>query len=427
MAPPARGRARPGARRATRRLAEALRGMSRTSSPAARPPSGQRGPRRRARRWRLALEPSPWRSAPTSPAGLRVEVVATGIPRPIQLALDARGRLVVLSHGWRGDAAGRDLSGRPWTPRCPWTWRGRPAWWSRSPTSRGKTVLGSLAIDPPSGDLFLGEENGNRIYRLGADQRLQAVAVGLNHLLGGSALALDRHGTARVPRLREHGDASQIGDARCRRRSAGSSTRAIAGPWSSASTRARSVRCPGAPTSSRRSFRRRGAQPGGPASLVWRLIGVAPVQDDLVLLSVVGEVFRLGSDGELHLITRLPGRTLPPDEPDDGARWQRVRVRRVPDPPDLPDLAGRLGEHRGERAGRSRRHRRSTARALSTSRRPPYTASSASRPPGADKGLGSLAPRPGAHVRDASRPGSRAPRGKAGPRQRTASTAGGAR
>src|SRR5206468_1446243 len=57
-----------------------------------------------------------------------------------------------------------------------------------------KAVLGSLAVDPRSGSLFLGEENGNRIYRLGEDQRLQAVAVGLNHLLGGTALTLDQRG-----------------------------------------------------------------------------------------------------------------------------------------------------------------------------------------------------------------------------------------
>src|SRR5215471_11961564 len=37
--------------------------------------------------------------------GLRVEIVAVGIPRPTQLALDARGHLVVLSLGARGDAA----------------------------------------------------------------------------------------------------------------------------------------------------------------------------------------------------------------------------------------------------------------------------------------------------------------------------------
>ena len=44
-------------------------------------------------------------SAAEVPEGFRVEVVVTGIPRPIQLALDAQGTLVVLGQGWRGDAA----------------------------------------------------------------------------------------------------------------------------------------------------------------------------------------------------------------------------------------------------------------------------------------------------------------------------------
>ena len=35
----------------------------------------------------------------------RAEVAVAGVPRPVQVALDAAGRLVILSHGWRGDAA----------------------------------------------------------------------------------------------------------------------------------------------------------------------------------------------------------------------------------------------------------------------------------------------------------------------------------
>ena len=44
-----------------------------------------------------------------------------------------------------------------------------------------------------------------------------------------------------------------------------------------------------------------------PRESMWRLISVtvAP-NDDLVFLSSVGEVFRLGADGELRLIVRLP-------------------------------------------------------------------------------------------------------------------------
>src|SRR5262245_46191556 len=47
--------------------------------------------------------------------GWRSEVVAVNLPRPLQLALDGSGQLVVLSHGWQGDSAGEivrlDLQG----------------------------------------------------------------------------------------------------------------------------------------------------------------------------------------------------------------------------------------------------------------------------------------------------------------------------
>ncbi len=126
-------------------------------------------------------------------AGLRVDVVVSGISRPIQLAFDASGGLVVLSHGWGGDAAGEiyrlDLGGA------------LPVDASRAPRivipfAEGprKTTFGSLAVDPRSGDLFLGEENGNRVYRLTADKTLLPFAIGLYHLVGGSSLAFDGQG-----------------------------------------------------------------------------------------------------------------------------------------------------------------------------------------------------------------------------------------
>ncbi len=140
----------------------------------------------------LAALPGTAGSAEVS-EGSRVEIVVTGIPRPIQLARDGDGMLVVLGQGWRGDSAGElyrvDLRGtlpvddaRALRVVVPFASEPR------------KTALGSLAVDPHSGDLFLGEENGNRIYRLGSTQHLRPVAVGLNHLLGGSTLALDHLG-----------------------------------------------------------------------------------------------------------------------------------------------------------------------------------------------------------------------------------------
>src|SRR5262245_3932509 len=48
-------------------------------------------------------------TAVLTPPGLAVEVVVTNVGRPIQLAFDGGGRLVVLGHGWRGEAAGEIL------------------------------------------------------------------------------------------------------------------------------------------------------------------------------------------------------------------------------------------------------------------------------------------------------------------------------
>ncbi len=236
--------------------------------------------------------------------GLHREVVATGIPRPIQLAFDARGALVVLSHGRGGDAAGEIYRFSPDLAL--------PVDLTRAPRvvipfadGTRKTVLGSLAIDPPNGDLFLGEENGNRIYRLGADHRLQPAVVGLNHLVGGSALAFDRQGrlvfldyaspethlrseTPLPPSLSWLTDESYRGPLLFR----------IDPGEERPLPRRADLLTPMLP---RRGSGLARQEP------VWRLIGVAPMQGDLVVLSVVGEVFRLSPDGELRLITRLPG------------------------------------------------------------------------------------------------------------------------
>jgi hypothetical protein len=122
-----------------------------------------------------------------------VEVVVTRIPRPAQIAFTPAGRLVVLSHGWRGDAAAEifelDLS-------APLPVDGAHAPRIVIPFSDGprKNVFGSLAIDAETGDLLLGEENGNRVSRLTRARRLEDVAVGIQHLVGGGAIALDGRG-----------------------------------------------------------------------------------------------------------------------------------------------------------------------------------------------------------------------------------------
>ena len=119
------------------------------------------------------------------------EVVATGVPRALQLGLDGRA-LVILSPGARGDAAGEiyrlDLAGD------------LPVDLSRQPRVKipfsepQPATLGSLVVDPATGELLLGEENGARVFRLSSSERLTLYAIGLRRLGGGSTLAFDRAG-----------------------------------------------------------------------------------------------------------------------------------------------------------------------------------------------------------------------------------------
>ncbi|HSC70240.1 MAG TPA: hypothetical protein VLH58_02735, partial [Candidatus Methylomirabilis sp.] len=108
--------------------------------------------------------------------GWLAEVVAINLPRPVQLAFDGVGQLVVLSHGWQGDAAAEifrlNLDGP-----LPVDARRSPRVVVPFAAEPRKTVFGSLAVDPHSGVVFLGEENGNRVYALTPDQHLGALAV----------------------------------------------------------------------------------------------------------------------------------------------------------------------------------------------------------------------------------------------------------
>lgn len=253
--------------------------------------------------WLMAASPRPAAGA-DAPAGLHVEVVVTGIPRPIQLGFDAEGALVVLSQGWRGDAAGEiyrfDLRGAQpvdaaRVPRTVIPFAGEPR----------KTALGSFAVDPSSGDLFLGEENGNRIYRLGPGHRLQAVAVGLDHLLGGSTIALDPRG-----RLVFLDYASPETHLRSETPSAPSlswlTEEGYRGPVVFRVDVHKDQPLPRRADGLAPILPHLGRQ-GVTWEPMWRLIGVTPAGDDLIVLSAVGEVLRLGADGDLRIIARLPG------------------------------------------------------------------------------------------------------------------------
>jgi hypothetical protein len=236
-------------------------------------------------------------------AGLRAETVVSGVPRPIQLTLDSVGRLVILSHGWRGEAAAEvyrfDLAALPLdaarAPRVVIPFSEEPR----------KVALGSLAVDPRSGDLFLGEENGNRIYRLTAHERLAVFGVGLNHLVGGSSLAFDARGRLAVldfagPEVQHRAEAPPP------RGLDSLADEAYQGPLVLRVDPGEELPAPRrldlvVPVFPRPASRRPSAEP------LFRLISVAAdaASGDLYLLSAVGEVFVLGDAG-LRRLARLP-------------------------------------------------------------------------------------------------------------------------
>jgi hypothetical protein len=217
-----------------------------------------------------------------------------------------------------------------------------------------RAVLGSLAVDPRSGSLFLGEENGNRIYRLGDDPRLQPVAVGLNHLVGGSALTLDRLGrlvfidyagseahlrseTPLPPSLSWLVDEGYRGPLVFR----------IDPAEDRPLPRRADLLIPILP-------RRESPRPDREA--MWRLIGVtATPGDDLVFLSSVGEVLRLAPDGELRLVVRLPAghyhRTNLTSAPDGSifvcAGYQIRKIFRISPAGRVSVVASELGDPGG--------------------------------------------------------------------------------
>lgn len=123
----------------------------------------------------------------------RLDVIVSRIARPAQLAFNAAGRLMVLSHGWRGDAAG-EIFELDVTAPLPIDGARAPRIVIPFPDGPRKAVFGSLALVAATGDVVLGEENGNRVSRLSLGQRLDDVAVGAQHLVGGGAIAVDGHG-----------------------------------------------------------------------------------------------------------------------------------------------------------------------------------------------------------------------------------------
>lgn len=243
----------------------------------------------------LGLGAGPARAQPAP------EVVATGIPRPLQVALDGR-TLVVLSPGLHGDSAGElyriDLAGD------------LPVDLARQPRVRipfadtRPAVLGSLALHPDTHQLFLGEENGTQIYRLGAGNRLTLYATGLHRLPGGSTIAFDANGRLLAIDHVDRGLAPP--EERLPPGLEALKDDDYTGPLVFRLSLAADIVLPRRLDRMVPLFPRGwGGKQGG--ALLPRIISLAPLAaGEVALLSSAGEVFRLTSDGVLAWLGRLP-------------------------------------------------------------------------------------------------------------------------
>jgi hypothetical protein len=228
------------------------------------------------------------------------EVVVTGVPRPVQLAIDRR-TLVVLSPSAQGDSAGEihrveldevfpvDVSRRP-RVRIPFV-------------DTQLAALGSMALEPTTRDLFLGEENGKRVYRLDGDERLTVYLDGLRRLPGGSALVFDDAGRLV---LLDHAD-PLLSPAEERTPQALEQFRDedYRGPLLF-----RLALDPAIPLPRRLDrmppwFPRAWGGRGGGA-LLPRLVAVAPLGSELTVVSSGGTVFRVAADSRLVPVVTLP-------------------------------------------------------------------------------------------------------------------------
>ena len=254
---------------------------------------------------------------PAAPPGF--EVVATGVPRPLQLALDGR-TLIVLGPGSRGDSAGEiyridlgalpvDVSRRP-RVRVPFL-DGRLA------------TLGSMIVEPGSGDLFVGEENGGRVYRLDAHERLTPYLDRLHRLPGGSSLAFDGAGRLLVV---DHADPLiSPGEERPAPGLEQFRDEDYRGPLLFRVTLDPTLPLPRRMDRMPPLFPRHwGGRTGG--AMLPRLVAVATTGDDMVVTASSGVVYRLTGDGLTSLAT-LP-------------RGQYLRINMVGGPDDSVFVSG---------------------------------------------------------------------------------------
>lgn len=237
--------------------------------------------------------------------GVVAEVVVRGIPRPLQLALAPGGALVVLSQGPLGDAAA-ELVTVPLDGPLPVEGRSLPRSVVPFPEAGRPAVLGSLAIEPRTGQIALGEENGNRIYGLAPEGRLMPLAVGLYHLVGGSGIAFDGDGRLVVidfvsteTLLRSETRPPAALDWLAGEGYQGPLVFRLDLGEERPLPRRLDLAAP---------FYPRGA-PRGPALPGPRFVAAAAgPANDVVLLDSLGDVTRLAADGQLHRLARLgPG------------------------------------------------------------------------------------------------------------------------
>ncbi len=239
--------------------------------------------------------------SPRAQLGPPFEVVATGVPRPLQVVFDGRA-LVVLSPGREGNVAG-ELYRVPLDGEAPLDLARQPR--VRIPfTGERQTTLGSLALHPQTREIFLGEENGTRVYRLADDGRLSPYATGLHRLGGGSTLVFDGLGRLILidyvdPALSEDDERPPPGLEQFRDED-------YRGPLIFRIMAESGIPLPRHLGRHVPLFPRAwGGRQGG--AMLPKFISVVPVgRDELVLLTSGGALYRLDGDRQLSLFTRLP-------------------------------------------------------------------------------------------------------------------------
>ena len=235
---------------------------------------------------------------------------------------------------------------------CPSIFPGSHASPFRSPI-RAPRPSGSLAVHPGTRDLYLGEENGARLYRLGSDEKFTLYATGLHRLAGGGTLAFDSAGRLLVvdhvdPALSEGEERPPPGLEQFREED-------YRGPLVFRLTLDPAIPLPRRLGRVAPLFPRGwGGKAGG--AFLPRLISVASTATgDLIFLTSAGDVYRLDTGGRFALWMRLPrgqyNRTHIVAAPDGSviisAGFHVGRVFRIGSDGALTQLAANLADPQG--------------------------------------------------------------------------------